>query len=1122
MGVILHTEQGQVKENSYMSYYLDSSYDIIDINERGEIMLTLLIGSDWTENRRCVLEQIAMDVRNERAGRILIVPELISHDTERRLCAAAGDTTSRFAEVLSFSRLAQRVSDFTHRGIEPCLDNGGRLVAMAAAVRQLHGKLKTYAALETRPEFLSGLIEAVDEFKRCCISPEDLKNASKQTEGIFAQKLEELSLILEAYDAVCSRGLRDPRDVMNWLLEQLEDSDFAQQHVFYIDGFPDFTRQHMAILEHIMLYAPHVVISLNCDEPNSKKPAFEKPGITAAEILRFAAKSGIPMDIKRIPERSDILQGVRRGVFQGTQNDVRLNDALLVAQGKTVYDECLIAAERVRNLIESGTRYKDISVVCADYSGYRNALDLAFQRCHIPIYQSGTEPILDKSAIITVQSAVDAATNGFEQEDIFRYGKSLMSPLDIAACDKIENYAIMWNVTGKHWLTEWTNHPKGLTEHWTDYDRKLLEQLNTDRRRIIDPLVHLQQGFVTANCVKEQVEAVYAFLEETRFPQRLAAMAKTMDDVGENREAQILNQLWEILLSALEQLHDVLGETGWDSEVFSRLLKLLLSQYDVGTIPPRLDAVVVGPVSAMRCQQAKHLIVLGAAEGYLPGYSGAHGVLTDQERTSLRDFGLPLTGGAMEGVQAEFSEIYGVFCGAEESVCITYSIGQPSSIYRRMLSLAGTHATTDTRYTTARADNREAAALFARDNDAVAAEDTNVLELYEQLRHHSQYQYGIIDPANVKALYGDKLHLSASQVDKQALCRFGYFLRYGLQAKERKTMTVDPAEFGTYVHAVLEETAKDVMAAGGFHIVSLERTMEIANMYAEQYALAHFSQLDSERLAYLFNRNAKELAFIVQEMWQELHNSEFVPVGFEVGFGEELEIGAIEIPSQNWAADLRGFVDRVDVWQSDHHSYFKVVDYKTGKKAFDYCDVLNGIGLQMLLYLFALADDGSNLLGEHPMVAGVQYFPARAPYILVDGIQDKDVITDNREKAWKRLGLLLRDEDVLQAMATNETRARLCYSVRKDGTLVGDLADSEQFKMLRAYVFALLGKIVDEIESGCVAPNPYTRGSADNACRFCPYGPICHPDNVDGRRNYKAVSSQKFWDDISKGVKVNG
>ena len=30
--------------------------------------------------------------------------------------------------------------------------------------------LKAYAAVETKPEFLTGLVDAVDEFKRCCIS----------------------------------------------------------------------------------------------------------------------------------------------------------------------------------------------------------------------------------------------------------------------------------------------------------------------------------------------------------------------------------------------------------------------------------------------------------------------------------------------------------------------------------------------------------------------------------------------------------------------------------------------------------------------------------------------------------------------------------------------------------------------------------------------------------------------------------------------------------------------------------------------------------------------------------------------------------------------------------------
>ena len=107
-------------------------------------------------------------------------------------------------------------------------------------------------------------------------------------------------------------------------------------------------------------------------------------------------------------------------------------------------------------------------------------------------------------------------------------------------------------------------------------------------------------------------------------------------------------------------------------------------------------------------------------------------------------------------------------------------------------------------------------------------------------------------------------------------------------------------------------------------------------------------------------------------------------------------------------------------------------------------------------------------------------------------------------------------------MATDETASRLCYSIRKDGSLVGDLADSEQFQMLRAYVFALLGKIVDDIASGCVTPNPYTRGSSDNACRFCPYSSVCHPENLEGRRNFKAIPAQKFWEDVEKEVKANG
>ena len=262
-------------------------------------MLELILGKDWTANRNEILHRISEDVKNREGGRILMVPELISHDMERRLSGAAGDTASRYAEVVSFTRLARRVADSVPCALEPCLDNGGRVVAMAAAARQLHSKLKAYAAVETKSEFLSELLDAVDEFKRCCITPADLKAAAKQTEGSLSQKLEELSLLMEAYDALCSRGKRDPRDQMTWLLECLQDCDYGENRVFYIDGFPDFTRQHLAILEHLIKVSPKVVVSLNCDEVDSKLLAFEKAGermmekTTSPMVVFIIAAAGI-------------------------------------------------------------------------------------------------------------------------------------------------------------------------------------------------------------------------------------------------------------------------------------------------------------------------------------------------------------------------------------------------------------------------------------------------------------------------------------------------------------------------------------------------------------------------------------------------------------------------------------------------------------------------------------------------------------------------------------------------------------------------------------------------------------------------------------------------------------
>jgi len=1086
-------------------------------------MLHLLLSEDWIATRNEILSRIATDVAAGQGGRILMVPELISHDTERRLCVAAGDTASRFAEVLSFTRLARRVADSAGCAAPMCMDNGGRVVAMAAAARQLHSRLKAYAAVETKPEFLVELVDAVDEFKRCCITARDLMAASGRAEGVLAQKLEELSLLLEAYDSLCAQGKRDPRDQMNWLLEQLEDGDFGQRHVFYIDGFPDFTRQHMAILEHLIRVSPGVTVGLNCDRVDSKDLAFEKAADTAAQLIRCARRAGVEVSVELLPGRQNALTRLSGALFQGKVPEGEdLRSCLTVVQADSLWQEVLLAARRIMELVRGGSRYRDISLVCGEMGEYAHVINQVFTRCGIPVYLSGTENILQRTVIATVLAALDAALGGFEQRDVLRYLKSCLSPLDPDTCDRMENYAILWGIRGNGWLTKWEKHPEGLGEPWTQDAYRRLEELNLAREQALAPLDRLFRAFRGAGNLSQQVQALYAFLEEIELARRMEDLAHRLDAEGNGRDAQILSQLWEILLTALEQMYDVLGQTAWEPEIFTRLLTLLLSQYDVGTIPPVLDSVTAGPVSAMRCQQAKHLLVLGASEGALPGYGGVSGVLTDQERIALRALDVPLTGGAAEGMQAQFAEIYGVFCGVEESVTVLCSGTQPSYVFRRLAQMAGGVCTLQPGPVMAAGDPEEAAFWLNRWDAEETAGTLGISDRYQKAREQLLHKMGTIQRENVRGLYGQRLQLSASQVDRQAECRMSYFLKYGMRAKERKEATVDPAEFGTYVHAVLEQTARQVMDLGGFSKVSLEQTMEIAMACSEDYARERFEQLDSGRSAYLFRRNRRELEMVVAELWQELKDSKFLPVEFELNFGGEGGLDAIDVGTAQMGALLRGFVDRVDLWRENGRNYFRVVDYKTGRKDFDYCDILCGVGLQMLLYLFALEQSGETVVGAGAVAAGVQYFPARVPLLTADGRLTHEEAQQLRLKEWKRKGLLLNEESVLQAMEPSEQPQRLCCTRKKDGTLSGDLADRQQLKLLQKYVFSLLHKIVDDIASGNVEPNPYTRGTAHDACAFCPYGAVCHRQSVEGRRNYERVSAQRFWEEVEKEVDGHG
>ena len=104
---------------------------------------------------------------------------------------------------------------------------------------------------------------------------------------------------------------------------------------------------------------------------------------------------------------------------------------------------------------------------------------------------------------------------------------------------------------------------------------------------------------------------------------------------GRESLAREYAQLWDIIVSALEQCAAILGDTEMDMEGFGRLFTLMLSRYDVGVIPVSLDRVSAGDFDRMRRRNIKHLIVLGVSDERLPAASGDTGIFSDEERKRL-------------------------------------------------------------------------------------------------------------------------------------------------------------------------------------------------------------------------------------------------------------------------------------------------------------------------------------------------------------------------------------------------------------------------------------------------------------------------------------------------------
>ncbi|MFQ9975113.1 MAG: hypothetical protein ACLRVN_01910 [Butyricicoccus sp.] len=199
-----------------------------------------------------ILREIAALSEKERDGRFCRARAEL-HLMERRLAAATHNHGARTAEVLTFSRLADRVFSEVGGLVQQMLTPAGQLLTLQEAARRVQGGLSAWKGLADKPELLQEALRLIDECKTCAVAPETLFAAAEESEdAVLAEKLSDLAQILTAYERLCEESLPDPRDRLTHLRDRLAESHTLDGAAVYLDGFLGFTVQESAVVDAML------------------------------------------------------------------------------------------------------------------------------------------------------------------------------------------------------------------------------------------------------------------------------------------------------------------------------------------------------------------------------------------------------------------------------------------------------------------------------------------------------------------------------------------------------------------------------------------------------------------------------------------------------------------------------------------------------------------------------------------------------------------------------------------------------------------------------------------------------------------------------------------------------
>ena len=300
-------------------------------------------------------------------------------------------------------------------------------------------------------------------------------------------------------------------------------------------------------------------------------------------------------------------------------------------------------------------------------------------------------------------------------------------------------------------------------------------------------------------------------------------------------------------------------------------------------------------------------------------------------------------------------------------------------------------------------------------------------------------------------------------------------------------------ELGNVIHLALEELLRRYTPEQLRNLEDSALRREIRSI-ADGSLSARTQDRDAlpKRFFYLYGRMVDQIFRLVRMLAQELCQSEFRPLRFEYPIGEQEGTRPLRLGTASGdEVRVEGKVDRVDCYHGSDRDYIRVIDYKTGGKKFDLSEVVQGLNMQMLLYLFTLGENGVADLPS-PGEAGVLYMPGSGHFTRDRRDASAESIAEDQRKSYCMSGMVLDNPEVIEAMELGTAGRYIPVSLKKDGsyTAASSVITEEQLGLLRRQIAGNVVRMAELLHEGKIGAVPANRNGR-LPCEYCDYRSVC-------------------------------